>query len=179
MTRRYYIIFLVISLIISIATASIKMSKNKVMAISGKSYNAGSIEQLVEDSPMIIIGEVVGEKDSVKEKKISYKVSEVKVVEILKGNILLDSECVNVMQMDIAQDPAVNEGEKVLLFLEAYKGQEFNDGYVCVGLSQGYYKIKSNKVEPSGTLSYSFKKSMEDKEDLVEYIRLQAAVAFE
>ncbi|WP_139903619.1 hypothetical protein [Clostridium thermarum] len=179
MTRRYYIIFLVISLIITIATASIKLSQNRVMAISGKAYNAENIDQLIEESPMIIVGEVIGKKDSVKEKRINYKVSEVKVLEILKGNILLDSESVNVIQMDIAQDPAVKEGEKVLLFLETYKGQGYKDGYVCVGLSQGYYRIKNDKLEPSGTLSYSFKKSIEDKQNIVEYIRLQAAVALE
>lgn len=178
MTRKYYIIFLVISIVIAIGTSSIKISKNRIMAASGKSYNAETIEQLVEDSPMIIIGEVSANKENIKEKGVNYKVSEVEIEEILKGNILLDTKSVKVMQMNIPHDPVVKEGEKVLLFLERYKGQAVNDGYVCVGLSQGYYKIKNDNVEPSATLSYSLKKSFEDnKKDIIEYVRMKAAVA--
>lgn len=179
MTRRYYMLFFVISLIIAIATTSMKLSKNKIAAAAGAAYNAESIEQLISESPLIIIADVVEEKEAVKEDGIQYKVSKVHVVEILKGNILLNSHDLNLMQMDIPQDPAVKKGERVLLFLKQYKGKGYYDGYVCVGLGQGYYTIQDKKVEPSTSLSYSLKKSIEDQKDILEYIKLQAAKALE
>ena len=179
MTKKYYIIFLIISIIITIATSSIKLSKNRIMAGSAKSFKLDSIEQLVENSPLIIIGEVKGKKDAIKENKVSYKVSEVEISEILKGNTLFDNETLQIMQMSVSQDPVVKEGEKVLLFLEKYKGASVENGYVCVGLGQGYYKIKDKSIEPAVTLSYALKKSIESKNNIIEYVRLHAAVALE
>lgn len=179
MTRRYYIIFFVVSLIIAITTTSMKVSKNKIAAVAGEAYNAKSLEQLISDSPLIIVGDVVEEKESIKEDGIKYKVSKVNVDEILKGDILLNSNNINLMQMDIPQDPAVEKGERVLLFLKQYKGKNYYDGYVCVGLGQGYYTIKNEKVEPSSNLAYSLKKSIEEQKDVLEYIKLKAAVALE
>ena len=75
-----------------------------------------NLEQLISDSPLIIVGDVVEEKEPIKEDGVKYKVSKVNVVEILKGNILLNSDNINLMQMDIPQDPAVEKGERVLLF---------------------------------------------------------------
>lgn len=179
MTRRYYIIFFVISLIIAIATTSMKLSKNKIATAAGGTYNAKNLDQLISDSPLIIIGNVVEEKETIKEDSVRYKVSNVKVVEILKGNILLSSDYISLMQMGIAQDPAVEKGEKVLLFLQKYQGKSYYDGYVCVGLGQGYYTIKNKKVVPSSSLSYSLKKSIEEQDDIFEYIKLKAAISLE
>ena len=179
MPRRYYIIFFLISLVIAIATTSMKLSRNKIANAAGAAYNAKNLEQLISDSPLIIVGDVVEEKEPIKEDGVKYKVSKVNVVEILKGNILLNSDNINLMQMDIPQDPAVEKGERVLLFLEQYKGKSYYDGYVCVGLGQGYYTIKNKKVEPSSSLSYSLKKSFEEQQDVLEYIKLKAAIALE
>lgn len=179
MTRRYYIIFFIVSLIIVLASSSIKVSEKKLMAGSVKHNNEENIQQLIKDSTLIIVGDVKGKKENVKENKVNYTVSEVKVQEILKGNILLSSDIVHIMQLDTKQDPAVMNGEKVLLFLEPYGDSKVENGFVCVGLCQGYYKLQGDKAIPSAVIPYSLKESIEDEKNVIDYVKMQAAVVQE
>ncbi|NLZ49620.1 MAG: hypothetical protein GX895_12755 [Clostridiales bacterium] len=176
MTKRYYIIFSVISLIIVIITTSIKLSKNKMATAAGGTYTVNNIDQLISDSPLIIVGDVGEEKETIKEDGVKYKVSQINVVEILKGDIMVNSDGIKLMQMDIPQDPAVEKGKRVLLFLKQYKSKNFQDGYICVGLGQGCYVIENKKLKPSSSISNSLKNSIEDQKDVLEYIKLKAAV---
>ncbi|MDP4088986.1 MAG: hypothetical protein Q8930_06905 [Bacillota bacterium] len=177
LTRRYYIIFFIISFSIVIASSTIKISENKIMAGLGRSYNAESLQQLVKDSPLIIVGEVTEKKQDVKVNKVKYILSEVRIMEALKENMLLNSDVIGVMQMNNRQDPVVKQGEKVLLFLEPYGDTEVENGYVCVGLCQGYYRFQKEQVVPSASIPYSLKRSIEEVKNIADYIKIQAAAA--
>ncbi len=175
MSKKYSVVFFIVSFIIVVASSGIKKSDERAKAEHIWNYNVQSIQQLITDSPLIILGEVNEKKMSIRDNKIKYTASQVKVKEILKGNILPQDNYINIMQQNNKQDPVVKAGEEVILFLYPYGGTQVKEGYACVGLGQGYYRIKENRAEPAIPGSPSLNIDIEGQRAIVNYIKLQGA----
>ncbi len=113
-----------------------------------------SWEEITKDSPFIIVAEVGHRIDTAVvegAEELKFPITELRVTDPIKGGMSIGDSIRLIQTADIAEDPLVSEGERVLLFLERFSGPQTDDpdAYVCNGLFDGHYIIKNNQVTES------------------------------
>ena len=124
---------------------SIKVKLSKIY------YSWGDI---TEDSQIIVIAKVdklVHNVDLPDIEDLYFPISELTVIESLKGELETGAIFQLAQVAPIAEDPIVQEGQTLLLFLKHFTGPQTNDPntYTCMGMYQGHYIIEGKHITPS------------------------------
>ncbi len=112
------------------------------------SYYAKSIDDLIQDSPYIVIAKVSDKQSWYRYRGVYFYNTQINVQKVLKGSIPSGKE-ITLMQTYCEEDTIVEKGSTVLLFLDRYEGPATGNAYVCQGAYQGQYKIDGKKILPS------------------------------
>ncbi|TVX94119.1 hypothetical protein [Paenibacillus agilis] len=116
-------------------------SANYDNALLATHYNA--LEELAYDAELIIEAELTGKSKEIPFRSTRYKLTEVNVNKVMKGNIELKSNVIQLLEIaSLSMDPHKNN----ILFLDKYEGPVANDAYVVVGLYQGRFKINDDNL---------------------------------
>ncbi|WP_028594694.1 hypothetical protein [Paenibacillus assamensis] len=116
-------------------------SVNYDNALLATHYNA--LEELAYDAGLIIEAELTGKTKEIPFRSTRYKLTEVKVKKVIKGDIALNSNVVQLLEIaSLSMDPHKNN----ILFLDKYEGPVTNDAHVVVGLYQGRFKINDDNL---------------------------------
>ncbi len=113
-----------------------------------------SWEGITADSDFIVVASV-GELKEVATVEQGdgwyFPITELTVLDSLKGNLPEGANIDLLQTRYVAEDPPVQEGETVLLFLKKFSGPQTDDPntYVCNGLYGGHYKIQGERVVES------------------------------
>ncbi len=105
--------------------------------------NYESIDDLIKDSPIIVIGTVNGENKELEYGHVTFALTEFKVETAIRGAV---PETINILQTRMAEDPYIKNGDRMVLFLTKYTGPVAEDAYRMKGLYQGQYKVEGTKV---------------------------------
>ncbi|WOO35056.1 hypothetical protein R2R35_14755 [Anaerocolumna sp. AGMB13020] len=143
MKKRIYALAVVMTILVTVVTYD---TPNKNSVHLKLDFVPASIENLQDNSELIILGNVYGSPEIIDEVGTKFYVSEVNVNEIVQGN--LESKTINVLQTFSEEDPILTKDGQVLLFLEKYNGflSSDNNTYVCKGLGYGQYIINNNSA---------------------------------
>jgi len=121
---------------------------------------------ILESSPIVIIGTVKSSNDEFVYDEMEFAITQVKVTDSVRGTDKKE-KIINILQTKSQEDPFLQKGDKVLLFLSEYEGPITENAYVINGLYQGHFKIKGDNI-------YKFDKNVKEKkstENLVEMIK--------
>lgn len=102
------------------------------------------LNQLKEDSDIIVEVNVTNDKKMRDYKGVSAAITTVKIKEVIKGN--LDTDKLNILQ-DTNADVTITSGQRLLMFLR--KGIDNPDCYIPVGGGQGIYEINNDELKLS------------------------------
>lgn len=120
---------------------------------------------LIKSSEQIVIGQVgeVVEKN-LPEGDWGYFVTEITIKESIKSTFKPGDSICLFQTAYVRQDPLVQKGEEVLLFLTPYINPRLKNGntFRCMGLFDGQYKIREGKVFDSFVANGS-KKTVDNK----------------
>jgi hypothetical protein len=111
------------------------------------SYYAKDSSELIKDSPVIVVAQVSNHQTQITYQGVDFVKTGVNVKQVLKGANLAGKE-ITLLQTVCDEDPTVEKGSTVLLFLEAYDGPVTENAYVCKGLYQGQYKVSGDTFAP-------------------------------
>lgn len=119
----------------------------KSSALIAKEYT--SIEELAKATPIVFTGRVVGESARLNYQHVTFITTKVEINEIYRDNGgLKKGDSITLLQTDMEEDPVVDKNDELLLFLKKYEGPVIDDAYLIVGLEQGHFKVKNNKMYP-------------------------------
>lgn len=148
MKKIFYLVAIIATVIITIV--SFKHETDNYVSLK-LDYVPESIENLQDNSELIIIGSFNKVQDVVEDNNVKFYISEVNVDDIIQGE--LANGTIKLLQTYSQEDPLISQDSQVLLFLERYEGWLSDDNtYVCKGLTYGHYEISNGMVTPS-TLS--------------------------
>ena len=152
-------------LIVMIASINFSGCSKKVVKIHADYPHYSTMESLLKDSDVIIIGQTVnankGEKLNINTDKkgspdeLVYTVSEVKVTEVIKGNVK-PGEVIKIKQLGGTYDNKVYKledmeylvkGKDYVLFLDSFVDIDPNEPYVLLNPTQGYLEIADSKIK--------------------------------
>jgi hypothetical protein len=102
-----------------------------------------SIDDLVKDTAVIVIGTVDGPNEELKYGENTFALTKFKIENTVRGTI---SDTINIFQTKVSEDPFIKEGDRMILFLKRYSGPVTNDAYRLMGLYQGQYKVEGASV---------------------------------
>jgi hypothetical protein len=105
--------------------------------------NYASVDDLIKDSPTIVIGVVDDKSEEIKYGEVTFRLTQFKVDTTVRGTT---PDTINILQTKISQDPALQSGKKMILFLGKYIGPVTEDAYRIRGLYQGQYEIEGTRV---------------------------------
>lgn len=105
--------------------------------------NYGSIDDLIKDSPIIVIGTVDSKNNEFIYGEVPFALTKFKVETIIRGAV---SDTINILQTKTYMDPFLKKGDRMVLFLVQYEGPITKDAYVMKGLYQGQYKIEGDEI---------------------------------
>lgn len=144
MKKRIYAIAVILTILLTVVTYD---SPNKGSVHLKLDFVPDSIENLQDNSELIILGNVYGTPEIIDEVGTKFYVSEVNINDIVQGNI--EAKTINVLQTYSEEDPILTKDGQVLLFLEKYNGilSSDNNTYVCKGLGYGQYIINNNLAQ--------------------------------
>lgn len=106
------------------------------------SYMAENLDDLISNTSLIIEAIPTENQKELTYLQTSFTKTNIKVKQVFKGT--LDEKEITLLQTNMADDPLVKKGGRVLLFLQKYDGPIANDVYVVKGLYQGNYDIDAN-----------------------------------
>jgi len=129
--------------------------------------NYGSIDDLIMDSPIIVIGTVDSKNDEFIYSEVTFALTKFKVETIIRGVV---SDNINILQTKIYEDPLLKKGDKMVLFLVQYEGPVTEDAYRMKGLYQGQYKIEGTKVIKNNENTLTGDAVLENIETLISRI---------
>jgi hypothetical protein len=105
-------------------------------------YN--SIDELIKDSPVIVVGLVASKNNEFTYgSEMTFALTEFKVETAVRGEI---PDTVNILQTYAYEDPYLVKGDRMILFIKHYTGPLTQNAYRLMGLFQGQYKIDGNEV---------------------------------
>lgn len=107
------------------------------------SYYASNLEDLIKDSPLIVEAKVTDKNTDITYLGVNFVTTKIDITKMLKGDI--SEHEITLLQTDCKEDPIVEKGSSVLLFLHKYDGPITTNAYVCQGLYQG--SIKSTEPQ--------------------------------
>ena len=103
-------------------------------------------ENLLEKSPIAITGTVMTDNEEFSYKEMSFAMTEVKINQSIRGADSLQT--ISILQTKSAEDPYLEKGKEVLLFLTKYDGPIVDkDAYVINGLYNGQFKIEGDSIK--------------------------------
>lgn len=111
------------------------------------SYYAKNSSDLTKDSQAVVIAQVTDHQTQLTYQGVDFVKTGVNVKKVLKGSDLAGKE-ITLLQTVCAEDPTVEKGSTVLLFLDTYDGPVTENAYVCKGLYQGQYKVSGDTFAP-------------------------------
>lgn len=114
-------------------------------------YQAENIEELINDTAIIIDGNISEEQEEFEEEGITFILTKIKVKEVLVGSKIEKGDTITLLQTKSYEDPTVAKGSNKILFLEKYEGYLVDDAYICKGLYQGQYNIEKDSIKASSS----------------------------
>jgi len=105
--------------------------------------NYESIDDLIKDSPVIVIGTVASGNDEFEYGEVTFALTKFKIGNTIRGEV---SGTINILQTKLHEDPYIKNGDRMILFLVKYTGPVTDDAYRLKGLYQGQYTIEGTKV---------------------------------
>ncbi len=127
-----------------------------------------SIEDLQDNSDIIVRANVQSTVDIINEDHITFYITKIKVNDCIQGEV--SSDYINILQTYSIEDPILSkDNSDVLLFLEKYQGYLSNDDntYVCKGLGYGQYYIKNKSVTSCLNNENSIRSITDNKKQLL------------
>jgi hypothetical protein len=106
-------------------------------------YNFQSIDELIQNSPTIVIGTVDGPNEEFVYGEVTFALTKFKVEQVVRGTVPAE---INILQTKMNEDPFLKNGDKMVLFLTKYEGPVTKNAYVIMGLYQGQYTIEGTTV---------------------------------
>jgi len=142
---KYFIIKVISAFMICAVFLNGIMSCSSIVLPSGQMVeNYQSIDDLIKDSPFIVIGTVCSGNEELVYKEITFALTSFKVETILRGEV---PEAINILQTKIREDPFIKKGDKMLLFLVKYQGAiSTSDAYRIKGLYMEQYQIEDDSI---------------------------------
>ncbi len=127
-------------------------AEERIHVVVNKSFS--SWEGITADSDFIVVASVGELKEVATVDRADgwyFPITELTVLDSLKGNLPEGANIDLLQTRYVAEDPPVQEGETVLLFLKKFSGPQTDDPntYVCNGLYNGHYKIQDQCVVAS------------------------------
>jgi len=105
--------------------------------------NYASVDDLIKDSPIIVIGVVDNKTEDITYGEVDFRLTQFKVETAVRGTV---TDTINIFQTKIDQDPALQKGKRMILFLVKYEGPVTDNAYRIKGLYMGQYKIEGTRV---------------------------------
>lgn len=105
--------------------------------------NYESIDDLIKDSPIIVIGTVDSDNNEFIWGEVPFALTKFKIETTIRGTV---SDTINILQTKTHEDPFLRRGDRMILFLTQYEGSITEDAYVLKGLYQGQYTIEGTRV---------------------------------
>jgi hypothetical protein len=105
--------------------------------------NYKSVDDLIKDSPAIVIGTVTSGNNKFEYGDIVFGLTEFQIESSLRGEI---SGTIHILQTKMSEDPFIKNGDKLLLFLTRYTGPVAENAYRIKGLYLGQYKIIGEEI---------------------------------
>lgn len=116
-------------------------------------FAAKNLDDLIANSDAIVEAVATSDNSSLQYLKANFVQTKLDVKKVFKGIEIIDGKQVTLLQTQMVEDPIVNPGERVLLFLKRYEGPITSEkAFISQGLYQGHYKIKGEDIEPSFNL---------------------------
>jgi hypothetical protein len=112
------------------------------------SFGAKNLDDLIKNSPLIIVAHVTDSQTQYKYSGVDFVNVQLEVKNVLKGSDFSETK-ITLLQTVCAEEPIVEKGSTVLLFLHKYIGPVTDNAYVCVGMYQGQYKLDGDTIQPS------------------------------
>jgi hypothetical protein len=129
--------------------------------------NYKSMDDLIKDSPIIVIGTVDGGNEEVEYSRVTFALTTFKVETAIRGTV---PGTINILQTKMSEDPYINNGDRMLLFLVKYTGPVSDNAYRMKGLYQGQYKIDGTKVIRNGDNKLTGSEILESLDSLISRI---------
>lgn len=106
------------------------------------------INELMENSPIVVEAIATEKSEKFSYEDVTFYKTQLKISHLYRdfGGELLNKEQITLLQNDIAEDPLVQQGQNLLLFLKKYEGPVIEDAYRLVGLVQGHFTIENGKI---------------------------------
>lgn len=171
--KSVFVLALLITLAVCMFTSSCKAGDTSNPTVSPVD-NVGDAKRhetffswtdLIKSSEGIVIG-WVGEviEASTPADDFGSVITEISIEETIKGTFKPGDSFRLFQTAYVRQDPLVQNGEEVLLFLTPYSSPQMQDGntFRCMGLFDGHYKIREGKVFDSFVANGS-KKTVDNK----------------
>lgn len=144
------------------------ISKTFLASASTKiSYYADNVSSLTHDSTLVITGTATDETNKYIFEEENLIKTKVKITKVLKGRF--DDENIQILQIVCDNDPRIEPGEEVVLFMNKYDGPICDNCYICVGLYQGHYKIENNKIIPSRNIDSPINREIKSFETVLAF----------
>lgn len=144
--KKIIVVALILGVFSSLIYTSNSMENRKIHL--KLSYTASTVDQLVEDS-QVIIDCISSEKSEViVYNEVEFIVTEMKIKDVIKGENLKKGDTITILQTNSYEDPTVQKDKEKILFIEKYEGPIVEDAYVCVGLYQGQFDLEDDKMIP-------------------------------
>jgi hypothetical protein len=105
--------------------------------------NYESIDDLIKDSPIVVIGTVDSGNDEFEYGEVTFALTKFSVDTAIRGTV---SGTINILQTKLHEDPYLKKGDRMILFLVKYIGPVTDDAYRLKGLYQGQYTVEGTKV---------------------------------
>jgi len=105
--------------------------------------NYESIDDLIKDSPVTVIGTVDSGNDEFEYGEVTFALTKFRVETTVRGTV---TDIINILQTKVREDPFIKKGDRMILFLTKYIGLATEDAYRLKGLYQGQYTIEGNEV---------------------------------
>jgi len=108
------------------------------------SQEFSTFDSLLKNSPIAITGTVTTNNKEFSYKEMTFAITEVQVNEAIRGADSLQT--INILQTKSLEDPYLEKGKEVLLFLSEYEGPIADNVYVINGLYNGQFEIKDHMI---------------------------------
>jgi len=105
--------------------------------------NYESIDDLIKDSPIIVIGVVDSDNVELIYGEVPFALTKFRVETVVRGSV---PDTINILQTKSHEDPFIRYGDKMILFLIKYEGPVTEDAYRLKGLYQGQYIVEGTRI---------------------------------
>jgi hypothetical protein len=109
--------------------------------------NYTSVDDLIKDSPVIVVGTVDSTNSEFSWGEVPFALTKFKIETAIRGTV---PATINILQTKSSDDPFLQKGNRMVLFLVKYTGPVTEDAYRMKGLYQGQYTIKGTKIVKNG-----------------------------